>query len=182
MPAPSEIRRLAPADAADYREVRLAALKDDPEAFSSRYGIEAARPDEDFAARLQTSVVHAAYREGRIVGMAGVAARSDPVEPRCAFLWGVYVRPEMRGLGIASRMLDAALEKALERFDEITLDVAAGNLPAIALYEKFGFARRGMPRPMQTGAGDRDEISMVKFLGAADTREPGARAMRTPDK
>ena len=67
-------------------------------------------------------------------------------------------------------MLDAALEKALEHFDEITLDVAAGNLPAIALYEKFGFARRGMPRPMQTGAGNRDEISMIKFLGAGDSR------------
>jgi ribosomal protein S18 acetylase RimI-like enzyme len=170
VPAPFEIRRLAPADAADYREVRLAALQDDPEAFSSRYGIEAARPDEDFAARLQTSVVHAAYREGRIVGMAGVAPRSDPAEPRCAFVWGVYVRPEMRGLGIASRMLDAALETALEHFDDITLDVAAANLPAIALYEKFGFARRGQPRPMQTGAGYRDEISMVKWLGAADTR------------
>jgi ribosomal protein S18 acetylase RimI-like enzyme len=165
MPAPFEIRRLAPADAADYREVRLAALKDDPAAFSSRYGIEAARPDEDFAARLQTSVVHAAYRGGRIVGMAGVAARSA-VEPRSAFLWGVYVRPKMRGLGIASRMLDAALETALEHFDEITLDVAVGNLAAIALYEIFGFARRGRPRPMTTGAGDREEISMVKFLGA----------------
>jgi ribosomal protein S18 acetylase RimI-like enzyme len=165
MPGPFEIRRLAPADAADYREVRLAALKDDPAAFSSRYGVEAARPDEDFAARLQTSVVHAAYREDRIVGMAGVAPRSDPVEPRSAFLWGVYVRPEMRGLGIASRMLDAALETALERFDEITLDVAVGNLAALALYEKLGFARRGKPRPMNTGAGDREEISMVKFLG-----------------
>jgi ribosomal protein S18 acetylase RimI-like enzyme len=167
VPAPFEIRRLTPADAADYKEVRLAALKDDPEAFSSRYGVEAARPDEDFAARLQTSVVHAAYRAGRIVGMAGVASRSDPAEPRSAFVWGVYVRPELRGRGIASRMLDAALETALERFDEITLDVAVGNLAAIALYEKLGFARRRQPRPIKTGPGNRDEISMVRFLGAA---------------
>jgi ribosomal protein S18 acetylase RimI-like enzyme len=171
MPGPFEIRRLAPADAADYREVRMAALKDAPEAFSSRYEVEAGRPDEAFAARLQTSVVHAAYREGRIVGMAGVAPRSDPVEPGRAFLWGVFVRPQMRGLGIASRMLDAALATALEHFDEITLDVAVGNLAALALYEKFGFARRGKPRPMKTGAGPRDEISMVKFLGAGDSSE-----------
>jgi ribosomal protein S18 acetylase RimI-like enzyme len=166
---PFEIRRLALADAADYREIRLAALKDAPEAFSSRYEIEAARPEEASASRLETSDVHAAYREGRIVGMAGVAPRSNPVQPRCAFLWGVYVRPEMRGFGIASRMLDAALETALERFDEIALDVAVGNLAALALYEKFGFARRGAPRPMETGAGFRDEISMVKFLRAGDS-------------
>ena len=165
-----EIRRLAPTDVADYRQIRLAALKDAPEAFSSRYEIEAARPAEALAARLQTSDVHAAYRERRIVGMAGVAPRSDPGQPCRAFLWGVYVRPEMRGLGIASGMLDAALATARERFDEITLDVAVGNLAALALYEKFGFARRGKPRPMMTGAGSRDEISMVKFLGPADTR------------
>jgi ribosomal protein S18 acetylase RimI-like enzyme len=102
--------------------------------------------------------------------MAGVAPRSNPAEPRCAFLWGVHVRPEERGLGVARRMLDAALQTALEHFDEITLDVAVGNLAALALYEKFGFVRRGNPRPMKTGAGYRDEISMVKFLGAGESR------------
>jgi ribosomal protein S18 acetylase RimI-like enzyme len=171
VPAPIEIRRLSPADAADYREVRLAALEDAPEAFSSRYEIEAARPEEAFAARLQTSVVHAAYRERRIVGMAGVAPRSDSAEPRCAFLWGVYVRPETRGLGVASRILHAAIATALEHYDEITLDVVVGNHAALALYEKFGFARRGKPRPMQTGVGYRDEISMVKCLRGGHATE-----------
>ena len=100
MPDPFEIRRLAAGDTAVWREVRLAALQGSPEAFSSNYETEAARPLEAFAERLRKPrVVLAACREARIVGVAGLAPRPGTKERHRGFLWGIYVRPEARRLG-----------------------------------------------------------------------------------
>jgi hypothetical protein len=46
-----QVRRLAPADAGDYRTIRLAALKGDRGAFGSTYEAEVARPLTHFAER-----------------------------------------------------------------------------------------------------------------------------------
>ena len=166
MPGALEIRRLAAGDVENYREIRLAALQGAPEAFSSTFEIEAARPLSAFAERLESSIVLAASREGRIVGMAGLASQPGPKERHRGFLWGIYVRPEVRGLGVAGLLLDAILTAAAERYEQITLEVAADNLAALALYEKFAFVRYGTaPRALKTADGYQDEILMVKFLG-----------------
>lgn len=162
------IRRLAAADASDYRDIRLAALRGAPEAFSSSYEIEAARAPEAFIERLTTSEVHAARCDGRIVGVAGLAATPGAKALHRGFIWGMYVRPEFRRAGVAGRILDAILAAAGERFEQVTLDVAAGNGAALALYERFGFIRYGAaPRALKTASGYQDEILMVKFLTAA---------------
>lgn len=172
MLGPVHIRRLAAGDAAVWREIRLAALRGSPEAFSSNYETEAARPLEAFAERLETSVVLAACREGRIVGATGLAPRPAPKERHSGFLWGMYVRPEARRLGAASLLMDAILAEATARFEQIELDVAAGNFAALALYEKFGFVRFGTaPRALKTASGYQDEVLMVKFLRPADPIE-----------
>lgn len=67
-----EIRRLSPADAADYRDIRLRALQQSPESFGSTYALEAPRPFDHFAERLAGAIVFGAYSEGCIVGMIGL--------------------------------------------------------------------------------------------------------------
>lgn len=50
------------------------------------------------------------------------------------------VHPDCRGQGVASRLLEFALEYARQDGDRaVRLDVSRGNLPAISLYERFGF-------------------------------------------
>ena len=44
MPDPFEIRRLKAVDAEDYRTIRLAALKTQPQAFGAVHADEASRP------------------------------------------------------------------------------------------------------------------------------------------
>jgi ribosomal protein S18 acetylase RimI-like enzyme len=165
-----ETRRLTVADVEAWREIRLAGLRDAPEAFSSTHRVEAARPLRDFAERLETSLVLAAGREGRIVGVVGLARRPGREEARRAFLWGLYVRPEVRRLGAGRLLLSAVFAAASDRFEQVTLDVAADNFAAIALYEKSGFVQYGgAPRALKTASGYRDEISLVKFLDAGQT-------------
>src|SRR5215470_5714352 len=96
-----EIRRLGPADAADYRAIRLAALQGDAAAFGSTYAAESERSVSEFAQRLQTSIVYGAYADDRIVGMAGFKPYGGARERHKAFVWGTYVRPEERRRGAA---------------------------------------------------------------------------------
>ena len=47
-------------------------------------------------------------------------------------------------MGVAGKMLGTALERSLqEGMTAFTLEVRAGNRPAIALYRKFGFRTEG---------------------------------------
>jgi RimJ/RimL family protein N-acetyltransferase len=76
---------------------------------------------------------------------------------------GMGIVPHWRGLGIGSRLLNEALEKARrDDFVRVELDVFADNVRAIALYEKAGFLREGMQRDASLIDGQfRDAILMA---------------------
>jgi ribosomal-protein-alanine acetyltransferase len=75
-------------------------------------------------------------------GFACIAAMADEVE-----LQSLAVLPEARRTGIGSALLECLIEWAREGgFRALHLEVRAGNLPAIALYRRFGFAQTGRRR------------------------------------
>ena len=55
----------------------------------------------------------------------------------------IAVREPYRRRGMASRIIEAAMEGAKENYDatECFLEVRVGNNPAVLLYEKLGFAK-----------------------------------------
>ena len=159
------IRRLNASGAEDYRAIRLAALRGDPDAFGSTYEAEVNRPMAHFAERLAGTTVFAAYAEGRIVGMAGFAAETGPKDRHKGFVWGVYVAPEGRREGAGRGLVSAVMAHARGRVEQLTLTVTAGNEAALALYEGLGFVRYGLePRALKSGSVYHDEILMVAFL------------------
>ena len=59
----------------------------------------------------------------------------------------IGVDPEFRGKGIGSRLLEDFLASSFGRGSEdCFLEVAVNNLPAIAMYEKFGFEKVAIRR------------------------------------
>jgi ribosomal protein S18 acetylase RimI-like enzyme len=162
-----QIRRLAPADAEDYRAIRLAALKGDAPAFGSTYEAEAGRPLAHFAERLATSAVHAAYRDADIVGMAGFKRQEGARDCHKGFVWGTYVRPQMRRQGVARVLMEALLEEASSVVEQLILCVVQDNAAALALYRGLGFEAYGVePRALKSAAGYADEVLMVRFLAS----------------
>ena len=76
----------------------------------------------------------------RIVGECGVRDIVGEGE-----ITNVAVHPDWQGFGIASRMLGDVLARSLEEgMTAFTLEVRAGNRPAIALYKKYGFHTEGI--------------------------------------
>jgi ribosomal protein S18 acetylase RimI-like enzyme len=50
----------------------------------------------------------------------------------------IAVRPERRGQGIGTCLLDALLDRAAPRYRAVSLSVSLDN-PAVALYQRYGF-------------------------------------------
>lgn len=169
------IRALTSADAAAYRAIRLAGLKDSPEAFGSTFAAEVAKPLAWFFDRLAASQIFGASRNGEIVGIAGFAVRSGEKEAHKGLLFGMYVRPAARGAGIARRLVEAVVDYGRARVELIQLSVVVGNEPARRLYARLGFLEYGIERnSLKFGGRYYDEILMAKQLAPASEEDAAA--------
>jgi uncharacterized protein len=65
-----------------------------------------------------------------------------------AQIQGVYVPPDLRGHGVGTTAMSACCDLAFDRHPNLSLYVNDFNTPAIALYERIGFARE--PYDFQT--------------------------------
>jgi RimJ/RimL family protein N-acetyltransferase len=166
------IRQLTPGDAALYRSIRLAGLKESPEAFGSTFEAEVAKPLAWFFDRLSNSEVFGAFVDAEILGVAGFAVRQGEKEAHKGLLWGMYVRPSARGAGVACRLVEAVIAHARPRVELIQLSVVVGNEQARRLYARLGFVEYGIEENSLKHRGRYyDEILMAKELGPTSDHE-----------
>jgi RimJ/RimL family protein N-acetyltransferase len=165
-PLPVDIRRLVPADAARYRDIRLEALRLSPEAFGSAYETESVHPVEWFAERLaRGAVILGAFRDGELAGTIGFVRADGPKRQHKGELVGMYLRPTARGTGVGRRLVDAALELAAQSVELVLIVVAKGNEPAFRLYRSAGFVEYGVePHARKIDGRYYDDILMAKHL------------------
>ena len=136
-----ELRQLTADDAALYRDIRLEALADSPDAFASTLESERDRPLEAFAARLVDAHVIGAFDGARLAGVAGFYLQAGPKHAHKGTLWGMYVRPAYRGGGVGRVLVEAIIAHARQRVELLQLFVLADNTAARRLYTSLGFAR-----------------------------------------
>jgi ribosomal protein S18 acetylase RimI-like enzyme len=159
-----EITAISPDEASAFRDFRLGALRDAPQAFGSTYEAEATKALSFFQERLSTNIVLAARTNGTIVGTAALAANSGAREKHKGFIWGVFVAPRARGQGVANALLTTLLAHADQHYEQVILTVMADNLSALALYQRIGFEAYGRePRSLKDETGYSDEILMIRF-------------------
>jgi RimJ/RimL family protein N-acetyltransferase len=166
------LRQLTPGDAALYRSIRLEGLRESPEAFGSTFDAEFTKPLAWFFDRLSSSVVFGAIHDVRILGVAGFAVRQEEKEAHKGLLWGMYVRPDARGAGVARRLVEAVIAHASARVELIQLSVVVGNERARRLYARLGFVEYGIEKNSLKFSGRYyDEILMAKELGSASDHD-----------
>ncbi len=162
-----EIRRLTPGDAdvALYRDIRLEALKANPEAFGSTFEIEDAQALSWFAARLGSSDVLGAFCDARLVAIAGFAIQQGQKKAHRGTIWGMYVRPNARKTGIGRRLVEAIVDLARQRVELVQLTVVRDNEQARRLYASLGFREYGIEKKALKQDGRYyDEVLMAKDL------------------
>jgi len=144
-----KIRLLAPADAKNYWELRLEALKQNPEAFLTVYEEAVIRENPveqtalNFAA--EGNYTFGAFDGDRLVGMVTLLREGAKKLQHRANIFAMYVMPEKRGLGAGKLLMQGAIEKAMtiEGLEKINLTVTASNENAKKLYCSFGFKTFG---------------------------------------
>ncbi len=141
-----QIRRLEPAEGAAYREIRLEALRLNPEAFGSTYEAERVRPLEHFSERVAGCPVFGAFRDAEIVGMAGFLGREGVKDAHKGYLWGMYVQPGARNAGVGRKLAEAVIDYARQHVEVLQLDVVSENEAARRLYASLGFVEYGIER------------------------------------
>ena len=141
------IRRLTVEDAALYREFRLRALREHPEAFTSDHDQESHRPLADTEKRLSSlsEKVWGAFADGILSGMAGLSHETRERNKHKGSLVGMYAAPEANGLSLGRALVDTVIrEAAANGIRHLVLTVTEGNTSPIALYEKSGFITFGV--------------------------------------
>jgi ribosomal protein S18 acetylase RimI-like enzyme len=163
------IRLLSPEDAALFRDIRLEGLRRDPDAFTSTFEEESGKELAFFAERLAASAVFAAFRGAELLGVAGFYVQRGPKHGHKGMLWGMYVRPQARGSGIAGRLVEAVVEHARLHVELIQLTVVSDNMAARRLYERFGFVEYGLEKRAAKYRGRyHDDLLIAKMLAAPD--------------
>ncbi len=142
-----------------WRDLRLRALADSPDAFAATLADAQARPDATWQ-RLLAETTASANHLPLFADAAGTPAGLAwaQLEAGIVVLYQVWVAPEHRGRGIAHALLTRAIGWARERGAvAIELGVTVGDTPAVRLYKRLGFGETGAPVPMANRSGLREQ-------------------------
>lgn len=108
-----------------------------------------------------------------LLGVAGLRVNSAAKLRHKGVLWGMYVRPDARGTGLAARLVAGIIKQARPLVEEICLTVVASNIAAYRLYSAAGFEQYGLERrALKIGDEYFDEVLMALTL--RHPREPAA--------
>jgi len=124
-----------------YKSLRLASLKDSPDAFGSSYERENAFTNDQWKARIKPN--------GNMDYLLPLLIEYDGDYVGLAF-GGVFKREPYRGKGLGKSLLAHIRDWAVELdLNKLLLSVTTTNLGAINLYQSFGFEAVSETEPLR---------------------------------
>ncbi len=140
-----------------YRDLRLSALADSPDAFGGTLAGEESRADGEWANRLALGADHRwnlpllAEVAAQPVGLAW--GRIEKADPDVANVYQMWVAPTHRGQCAGRLLLEAIIVWASAAgVRRVLLSVTCGDSPARALYVRAGFTPIGEAEPLRPGS------------------------------
>jgi ribosomal protein S18 acetylase RimI-like enzyme len=130
-----------------YRTVRLAMLRESPAAFGGTYDEAASGDEQVWRRRLSDNAVFLA-RVGQTPAGSATYAGQGAADPADCALFGMWVDPRFRALGVGRALLRCVLAQArAEGKRRVVLRVVSDNDGARALYQQEGFVATGRSVP-----------------------------------
>jgi len=166
------VRTLGEEDWPAYREMRLAALRESPDAFVATFEQESLFEEDLWRARMLRARRLLAERGGRPAGILSIGQAPEP-NTGVAELFGLWVTPEARGTGVAWQLVQAGADQAKEDgSSHLAYWVGTDNGRGVAFASSFGFLPTDTRRPMRVTSPEDGEEEMAMILPLAD--DPGA--------
>lgn len=165
-----QIRQVSMAEIDVFRQIRLEALRCEPDAFASIHADWLKFSDAEWHTRMNTPIFVACV-EDEPVGLMALRQFAPSKMTHRATLTMVYVNKNFRGSGVARELLQAAIRYAeSKRIAQIELGVRADREPAIRFYKSAGFTEIGnVPQGQVDATGTFDEILMARLLNPRPT-------------
>jgi ribosomal protein S18 acetylase RimI-like enzyme len=142
---------ITPKRAMILKDLRLRALQEAPEAFSSTYANESQINDAAWVIRAaqwsnEKSAGYLAMDDGIACGIA--CGLLDGIDRSRGHLLSMWVAPSHRRLGIGRSLVEAILNWAgTQGVRTLLLQVTSNNDAAITFYRRLGFAMTGRTEP-----------------------------------
>ncbi|MDQ6714563.1 MAG: GNAT family N-acetyltransferase [Actinomycetota bacterium] len=164
------VRPLGEEDWQEFKAIRLAALSDSPDAFVASLEEEQGYEEAFWRERMRRSTRLVAQRgNGEGAEQLGVVSLGDAKDEggRVAEIFGLWVSPEARGTGVATKLVEASAERARkDGRTHVAYWVGTDNGRAVAFASGIGFRPTDFRRPMRVASDDgEEEIAMVLALG-----------------
>lgn len=167
VPAPAPtlyVRAATPDDVHVWRALRLDGIERHPQAFILTADEAKSVPIERDAQSLEGGHRFLAFLDDTPVGLAGLNRLGISRARHRAEIGPLYVIPGARGKGVADGLISAIKGAAhAAGIWQLELSVFRENQPAIALYERHGFAVMGkIPNAILGALGPEDDLIMVR--------------------
>jgi RimJ/RimL family protein N-acetyltransferase len=151
-----EVRVLSPDEWRLWRELRLRALADAPDAFGSTLEREQGHTEEDWRIRMTSGSVVAF-----VDGVPAAIGSSFPVRDGWQQVVAMWTDPAYRRRGLSILVLDVVVDRALAEGRRVVLDVARGNPAARRAYERYGFTPTGESEPLRDGSAVQTDVMVL---------------------
>jgi ribosomal protein S18 acetylase RimI-like enzyme len=163
------VRRLVPDDAVAFIELRRFALLEAPFAFASspEDDVAGSREFVEKALAATDQATFGAFAEG-LVGIVGIGRRQHLKASHTCEIWGLYVRPEARSVGVGRALIVEALSFAgsLAGVTHVGVSVTERAPEAASLYRSVGFVPWGVePAALKIGEVLVSETHLSRALG-----------------
>ena len=140
---------VTPEDWAEFREIRLRALADAPDAFGMTLTGALEQTESAWRSRLDTDDPILVVRAGGTAVAMGGGWRS-PGAPGSMMIWGMWTAPEARRRGHAEALVGHLIAWARKHdITDVALHVTEGNDAARRIYERAGFVPTGQWEPLR---------------------------------
>lgn len=169
----SEVIQLSPSQWKEYKDLRLAAVKEDPLAFGLTYDEYLEYPDQYWQDQLEQAEngknvwIYFLKIEDKLVGMLAANRINKKRMNHLVHIHSMSVQSEFRNKGFASKLLETVLNELTQKPDLLIaqMGVASSQNEAVELYKKFGFEVVGVRKKVfRFETKFFDEILMEKEL------------------
>ena len=159
------IRILTDTDWQSWKYLRLEALKNVPEAFSSSYEEESVWSDQVFKDTLLNNAIFGAYDNDALIGCMAMGIMNGLKRQHQGIVWSTYVKPQYRGQKVGDALLESLIAHAKTKVKQLQLSAHTENQSALRLYQQHGFVVYGTePRAIKISDRYYDECLLMQIF------------------
>lgn len=162
------IEKASPDEWEFVKALRIRAVTEHPKAFGSAQECEVGKSEQEWRVRLEKGNYLFAKVGKELVGMVCFVQEEGAKLCHVAFIYSMYVCPEVRRQGVGRKLIEGLIDDMRQRFPEIVkvkLAFLQLRMKHVSYNKSLGFREIGiMEKELRVGNEFIDEYQMEKFI------------------